>query len=94
MPTLDHNRIFARWLQRRVLLVGNGSDVVLLGENASALGPDAQRLRFQTRGAAPVIGRFHLYDSDFVDLHERGTLLGVSDWVTVAPDSYVWVYES
>ena len=53
----------------RVLLVGNGSDVVLLGENASALG-DAQRLRFQTRGAAPVIGCFTCR-LGLVDLHER-----------------------
>ena len=92
VPTLDHNRIFGRWLQRKVLFVGDDS-TVLWGLNATAHGPDAQRLtsnRAVPPGTPPV-GKFHLYDSDFVDLDQRGTLLHVSEDVSVAPGD-LWEY--
>jgi hypothetical protein len=67
--TLDANRIFARWLQRRVVLVaGDGT----CAESGGSLGPDRQVL-------APGAGRLEVFAEDGV------TRLGSSDLLTIEP---------
>ena len=90
VATLDHNRIFGQWLQRKVIFVG-GDSAVIWGVNASAAGPDAQLLESNKAvpPGTPPVGKFHVYDSDFVDMQRRGTLLYVSDVVSVAPGD-IW----
>jgi hypothetical protein len=73
-PSLDKNRIFARWLQKRVVFVAE-SGAPCAG--AHSLGPDCQLLRLDSE--APVRGTFEVYAED------GRTLLGVSRATEVAP---------
>jgi len=54
--TLDHNRIFAVWLQKKVTIDSGGKTL----ETSSAYGPDRQLLKL----AAPIHGRLHLLAED------------------------------
>ena len=72
VATLDHNSIYARWLQKRLVLVANDGTRL---PASRALGPDRQLLALP--GAAPVTGRFEVYAEDGV------TLLGQSAALTV-----------
>jgi hypothetical protein len=65
--SLDHNSIYARWLQKRVVFVANDGRRT---PGTKALGPDRQLLALPDAGA--VTGRFEVYDEDGV------TLLGTS----------------
>jgi hypothetical protein len=66
-PALDENRIFARWLQRRVVFVAsNGMRL----SGMYALGPNQQLLAIP--GSGPLIGKFEIYAEDGL------TLLGTS----------------
>jgi hypothetical protein len=65
--SLDHNSIFARWLQKRVVIVANDGTRL---SGTKAVGPDRQLLALPDAGA--VTGRFEVYAEDGV------TLLGVS----------------
>jgi hypothetical protein len=61
VPSLDRNRIFARWLQARVVFV---ADDGALYEPTSAVGPDRQRIKVPP--GSPVNGRFEFYAEDGV----------------------------
>lgn len=54
--TLDANRIFARWLQKRIVVTAPDFESV----GGAALGPDAQLVRVP----APVNARVHVYAED------------------------------
>lgn len=90
VPDLSHNSVFASWLQKHVLFEVSNSDM-LLGGSTVALGPNA--LEFSCNQT--VTGRFYVYDSDYVDVSNRGTLLYSSpqDDVQVSPGD-VWRFES
>mmetsp|Transcript_3636 Transcript_3636/g.8583 ORF Transcript_3636/g.8583 Transcript_3636/m.8583 type:complete len:440 (-) Transcript_3636:56-1375(-) len=88
VSALDENKVFAAWLQRRVLFVGTDSTVWGLGPAARSLGPDVVTL---DTNAPELQGRFFVYDSDYVDADHRGTLVAVSDVVTVAAGD-IWEY--
>jgi hypothetical protein len=67
VPALNENRIYARWLQKRVVFVtGDGTRV----PGTKALGPDRQLLALPKTG--PLSGRFEIYAED------GATLLGTS----------------
>jgi hypothetical protein len=70
--SLDHNSIYARWLQKRVVFVANDGTRT---PGTKALGPDRQLLALPDAGA--VTGRFEVYAEDGV------TLLGASATQTV-----------
>jgi hypothetical protein len=67
VSALNQNRIYARWLQRRVVFVANDGARY---PGARALGPDRQLLAVPSSG--PVHGKFQVYAEDGV------TLLGTS----------------
>lgn len=87
VPTLDHNSIFARWLQRRVIFRSNDNSTTWgLGASVRSHGPDAALL---STSAPSLSGRWYLYDADYVDETNPGTLLSVSQEVDVA-SAEVW----
>lgn len=59
VPELNRNRIFARWLQKRVVLV---NDQGARMEPAGALGPDRQVIHL--RGAKPFDARWEVFAED------------------------------
>ena len=65
--SLDHNSIYARWLQKRVVFVANDGTRL---PGTKSLGPDRQLLALPDTGA--VTGKFEVYAEDGV------TLLGTS----------------
>jgi hypothetical protein len=69
-PTLDVNRIYARWLQKKVVFVSNDHRT----EPKFARGPDRQLLDLP----AETAGRLEVYSDD-------GKLQGVSSPVTLKP---------
>ena len=93
VASLDHNRIFARWLQQRVEFVSEDGE--LLWSSGSAEGPDIQLLRRIKLGGQqpmPSRGRFFVYAADYENATTRGTLLYRSGVVNaVAGD--VWQLE-
>lgn len=71
-----------------------GSDNrTIWGANASSDGPGGQLLASSKAfpPGMPPVGKFYVYDTDYVDANNRGTLLHVSDDVMVAPGD-VWEY--
>ncbi len=64
VPSLDANRIFARWLQKRVVFVSGDKRL----EAERSLGPDRQILKL---GADSIVGRFEVYAEDGVTLLGR-----------------------
>ncbi len=62
------------------MLFQNNNTVWGLGNAALALGPDIVLL---DTAAPQLTGQFYVYDSDYVDANNRGTLLAISDVVTV-----------
>ena len=87
VPTLDHNRIFAQWIQKRVVFLSN--DGVVLWSSTSAVGPNVQVLRPVPGQEQSYTGRFHVYDVDHVNHDAPGTLLYKSPVLTVSPGE-VW----
>lgn len=87
VPTLDHNRIFAKWIQKRVVFRSDNGEV--LWSSASAVGPNVQVLRPVPGQDQSFTGRFHVYDVDHVDHDAPGTLLHKSPVLTVRPGE-VW----
>jgi hypothetical protein len=71
--SLDHNSIYARWLQKRVVFVANDGTRT---PGTKALGSDRQLLALPEAGA--LTGSFEVYAEDGV------TLLGVSPAQTVS----------
>jgi hypothetical protein len=59
--SLDHNSIYARWLQKRVVFVANDGTRF---PGTKALGPDRQLLAFPD--GTPVTGKFEVYAEDGV----------------------------
>ena len=89
-PTLDHNQIFAAWLQRHVLFVGTDSVTVWgTGGSETAAGPDVCVI--PTNGQS-LEGRFMVYGTDYRNASARGTLLYTSQIVTVAPGD-TWILD-
>lgn len=72
VPALNQNRIFARWLQRKVLFRCDDGRRIMPEE---ALGPDRALLRLSAR----TTGRLEIYGED------GQTLLGRSDPITLIP---------
>lgn len=91
--SLTHNRIFARWLQRRVLFESTDNATTWgLGGAARARGPYS--VDILTNGSG-ISGRFLLYDSDYVNATNRGTLLAVSATMEVMPgDEWAVTFDS
>ena len=88
VPTLDHNRIFAQWIQKRVVFMSDDGEV--LWSSTSAVGPNVQVLRPVTgQQDQSFTGRFHVYDVDHVDHESPGTFLYKSPILTVSPGE-VW----
>ena len=73
---LNRNRIFARWLQKRVVFVSTDGQRF---EPSQAVGPDRQVMPFPT--GAKLRGKFELYGED------GQTLIGVSEELDLSPDS-------
>ena len=67
VPSLDRNNIYARWLQKRVVFVGEDGTRY---PGTKSFGPDRQLLKLT--GPGPVSGRFEVYAEDGL------TLLGKS----------------
>jgi hypothetical protein len=89
--TLNHNQIYAAWLQRHVLFVGTDSPPTVWGVGGSerAVGPNTVALE---TNAARLHGRFHVYDTDYSNASSRGTLLYRSPVVVVEPGD-TWAFE-
>ncbi len=58
IPALDENRIFAKWLQKRVVFEASGGNI----EPDSAFGPDAARIAIPD--GSGLQGRFAIYAED------------------------------
>ena len=71
--SLDHNSIYARWLQKRVIFVANDGTRL---PGTSALGPDRQLLALPD--GAPATGRFEIYAEDGVTLLGTSTVQAIS----------------
>jgi hypothetical protein len=80
-PTLDQNRIFARWLQKKVVFQNN---YVRWGDVETGFGPDNLRL-YLAAGDYVETGNFFVYDTDGT------TLLYTSPQVTMRAGD-VWSY--
>ena len=59
VPSLDRNRIFARWLQKKLVFTPDAGGAM---EAAGALGPDRQV--FSLRGKSELTGRLQAYRED------------------------------
>lgn len=59
VPGLNRNRIFARWLQKKVVFIPDDGQLI---EPIAALGPDRQILEFP--GDQPINGHFEVYAED------------------------------
>ena len=90
VPQLDNNRVYASWLQRHVLFVGNDSPPTVwgIGDAERALGPDSLQI---ATNQGNLTGRFMVYDTDYVNTTSRGTLLLEGPVVTVAPGD-IWQF--
>lgn len=86
-PTLTHNRIFAKWMQKRVTFMSEEGE--LLWSYASAIGPNVQVLLPAPGRDQSCRGQFHVYDVNHVIADAPGTLLYKSPVVTVTPGE-VW----
>ena len=75
-----------------MLFIGSDNSTIW-GSETSSEGPGGQLLASNKAllpGEAPV-GKFYVYDSDYVDVNNRGTLLHISEDVVVTPGD-VWEY--
>ena len=98
-PQLNNNRVFAAWLQRRAIFRGTNNATVLgLGSTAKPHGPASVVLQLADNTtlassasslSSTLAGEWYLYDADYVDERNPGTLLAVSERVEVAPGD-VW----
>lgn len=90
---LGHNRLFAKWLQKRVLFISNDGNNTTWGNEAYGHGPDSQILTASSsaREDGSSVGKFYVFDSDYTDVNNRGTLLYTSEEVTVMAGD-VWQY--
>lgn len=91
VPQLDHNRVFATWLQRRAIFrSADNATTWGLGDAARAHGVDTVLLG---TNAPSLSGRWYLYDTDYSDAERPGTLLAVSEQVDVSPGDVWRVFE-
>lgn len=90
-PMLNHNQIFAAWLQRHVLFVGTDSPPTVWGIGGSerAVGPNTISM---PTSAPSLEGRFMVYETDYRNASARGTLLYTSAVVLVTPGD-TWVFQ-
>jgi hypothetical protein len=91
--TLDDNRVYAAWLQRHVLFVGNDTPPTVWGATPGserAEGPNTLTLATNHKAMS---GKFLVYDSDFSLASGQGTLLYTSADVTVAQGD-VWAFSA
>lgn len=79
--TLDHNAIHAKWLQKKVIFISDGTGA-RWGDIERAYGPDRIKLYMNTNIET---GRFYVYDSDGT------TLLYTSPQVTMRSGD-IWQY--
>jgi hypothetical protein len=82
VPSLDHNQIFARWLQKRVVFVGNDGT---RHNEIHAEGPDCQLVGVPQNH--PTKGHFEIYSDD------GELLIGRSPTVEVfSGQSFRWIH--
>ncbi|TWF39220.1 hypothetical protein FHW36_106452 [Chitinophaga polysaccharea] len=81
VSTLDHNAIHAKWLQKKVLFISDGTGAQW-GDIERAYGPDRIRLYMNTNIET---GHFYVYDTD------GSTLLYTSPQVTMRSGD-IWEY--
>jgi len=92
-PGLGNNRIFAKWLQKRMFFISSDGKSTAWGDEASGYGPDSQILSVSSSAeeGASSVGKFHVFDSDYINATNPGTLLYISEEVTVTAGD-VWQY--
>ena len=83
VPSLDKNRIFARWLQKRMVFRKENDKTV---EGNKALGPDTQLLEIRDKDG--VRGTLSMYEDD------GKTLLAESSAMLVPGRSYRLVFQN
>jgi len=75
VPELNRNRIYARWLQKRVVFLSNDKTRF---NPERAIGPDRQLLRLRENAA--LEGHFEIYDDDGM------TLIAVTEPMSIKPN--------
>lgn len=75
VKSLDQNRIFARWLQKRVVFKMGAVDVAAA---ARAFGPDRLRIALPS-GISSVSGTLSVYSEDGITLIGRSTRIALRD---------------
>ena len=85
--SLDHNRIFGCWLQKRVLFK-SASTIWGVGNAARSMGPNSVLLDTNLHSLS---GQFYVYDSNYVSFSNPGTLLAISPVVTVTQGD-IWQF--
>eukprot|EP01084_Bolivina_argentea_P228385 385727_1 len=78
---LENNGIYAIWLQKKCLFVLDDSEIVF-GSDVGALGNGPSSV-FVNVNQTNMNGKFYIYDTDYVNLKNRGTNLYVSPSFTV-----------
>eukprot|EP00049_Salpingoeca_infusionum_P000670 m.41571 g.41571 ORF g.41571 m.41571 type:complete len:191 (+) comp10582_c0_seq1:1064-1636(+) len=91
VPQLVDNSIYAAWLQRRILFKSTDGTVVWGVGNASR-GVGYDKVQVDTN-ASSLLGRFFVYDTDYVTASTPGTLLYTSPVVTVK-EGDIWQFSS
>lgn len=80
-PHLMGNAIYAAWLQRRVLFINSDNTTYWgLGDASRGVGPTMSVIDVNEK---EMVGRFWVYEADYDTSSNTGTLLYVSDEVTV-----------
>ena len=69
VSTLNMNRIFGIWLQKRVLFI-NDNSTFGIDDATRSIGPNNASILLNQDNA---VGKFYLYDSDYKDITNRGT---------------------
>eukprot|EP01084_Bolivina_argentea_P113304 201961_1 len=89
VSALDENSIYCVWLQKQVLFINNET-MWGIGDASRGNGPNHV---IMDTNAAQATGKFYLYDSDYVDVNNRGTLIYESPVITVQQGD-IWQYKS
>eukprot|EP00483_Globobulimina_turgida_P001585 UN01587 len=87
ISALDENSIYCVWLQKQVLF-SNNQTTWGIGDASRSYGPNNVMI---DTNAAQATGKLYLYDSDYVDINDRGTLIYESPVITVS-EGDIWQY--
>ena len=91
ISALTQNAVFGIWLQKQVLFISDDNKTVWgIGDASRGYGPDNIMIDVNEKS---LNGKFYLYDTDYVDVDNRGTLIEVSNDVVVNGGD-IWQYSS